>query len=298
MKIKYLPVALLLCVSLAGCSLALPEEEDSGSSAEPPAQQTFTDMSAGLMVSLYRRGEEWFERVTSQTIDEENCVAVWGDVSVGDVTVFSGECSGGGYLFQRSSDKIGTTETDGGAAMTATMDYDVYVNAALVTEEGECAFSFDTLTRDGSGEIVVEEQGVLYVMSYIGGSASAKSETKQEIRRSETLDGETKETVDTLTLTVTVTLNFRAVGSKWRILQYDRNGELLAATPVYEDGEGTFALAEGCDFLVGEETVGEETVRTLYQKEDGKFPRVEFFCDGGFGFLTKAFFAVSDPDGE
>ncbi len=283
MKIKYLALAILFaCMPLAGCSLAVPEAEEN-TNTEKPLKEEFTDMSTGLIVLLAERGEEGIEQITSEKIDDETCVALWLDYTAGKYGYFASGSSGDEYLFEGG---VNQHTFDSGATCSASgivyLNYDHFSDGYV---------ALDTLTRDESGELVRDSASAWWNLSNMGDHWSTAN-VKQEIKKSELINGEWTETVETLTLEVKVTVKMQEVGTDWRILQYGEDGNLLSAIPVSEKSEQSFALAEGCAFLVGEETVAGEKKRTIYEKKDGKFPTVDFFVDGGFGLLKRMEFAA------
>lgn len=284
MKIKCLSLAILFaCIPLVGCSLAVPEAEETNK--EEPLKEEFTDMCAGLMVVLYTDGEEGFEELTSTAFGDESCVALWLDYTAGEYGFFASGSSGDDYLF---AGNINENTADSGATCSASGT--VYLNAGLLDEH---FVSLDTLSRDENGDMARDNASTLWKMGSIV-EHSSTAESKQEIKKTELLNGEMTETVKTLTLRITLTVKMQEVGTDWRILQYGEDGELLCVTSVSETSEQSFPLAESCAFLVGEETVAGEKKRTIYEKKDGKFPTVDFFCDGGFGLLKRLEFEGSE----
>ena len=284
MKIKCLALAILFaCIPLVGCSLAVPEAEEN-TNHEEPIEEEFTDMCTGFMVVLYESGEEGFEELTSTAFGDETCVALWLDYTVGKYGVFASGSSGDDYLFEGN---IKENMADSGASCTTSGV--IYLNAEFCL--GDRLISLDPISRDENGELVREPSNLWGTNSMM--EHTSTQETKQEIKNTETVNGETKETVNTLTLRITLTVKMKEVGTDWRILQYGEDGELLCVTPVSETSEQFFTLAEGCAFLVGEETVAGEKKRTIYEYDQrkGKFPTVDFFTDGGFGLLKRVEFA-------
>lgn len=284
MRIKaFALAAVLACIPLVGCSLAVPEEEEKG---EELIGEAFTDMCAGLVFSLsngWATGD--FEQLTSEKIGDETCVALWLDYTYDRYGIFSSGISGNDYLFKGN---IVDHMEDSGSTCSASGE--IYLNAEL---GGDLCFSFDSLSRNEAGDLTSDGAACWYNTNGVG-EQTTTAETKQEIKQTETIDGETTVTTKTMTLRVSLTVKFLQVGTDWRILQYDEEGSLLSATPVSETGEGSFALAEGCAFLVSEETVAGEKRRTLYEREDGVFPAVEFFCDGGIGLLKRIEFTAKE----
>lgn len=282
MRIKVFALAAVLaCLPFVGCSLAVPEEEGKG---EEPIEENFTDMCAGLIFSLskgWTTGD--FEQLTSEKIGDETCVALWLDYTYDRYGILASGSSGNDYLFKGNI--VDHMEDSGG---TCTASGEIYLNAEL--GEGFC-FSLDSLSRNEAGDLTTDGSAYWYNTDNMMEQTST-AESKQEIKRTETIDGETTVTTKTMTLRVALTVKFHQVGTDWRILQYDGEGNLLSATPVSETDEGSFSLDENCAFLVGEETVAGEKKRTLYEKENGKFPAVEFFCDGGIGLLKRVSFSA------
>lgn len=284
MKIKFLALAAMLaCFPFVGCSLAVPEE---GDKEEEQYAETFTDMCTGLMVVLCKDGEEGFVELTSTAFGDENCVALWLDYTAGKYGFFASGSSGDDYLFEGGIDQ---NTADSGS--TCTVSGVVYLNAGLLNER---YLSLETLSRDENGELVRDSDSAMVWSTNSMGEHWSVAETKQEIKKTETVNGEVTETVKTLTLQVKITVKIMEVGTDWRILQYGGDGSLLSVTSVTEADEGSFALAEGCAFLVSEETVADGIRRTLYDREDGAFPSVGFFCDGGYGFLKRIVFTAKE----
>lgn len=283
MKIKFLALAAFcLCLPFAGCSLAVSDEENGNGEQ---TQETFTDACTGLVVMLY---DENYGLLTSETAGDENCIAFWIDYTAGgEYGVYASDGSGGDYLFDGSVNS-NHYEADTGVTASCSASGVVYLNAAIAEN---MYISLDALSRGENGELLREQNGTLWAIGDAMVEQTTTAKATQEIKKTETLNGESTESVETLTLTVTITVKIQEVGTDWRILQYAEDGSLLSAVCVSEENT-TFSLAEGCAFFVSEETVAGEVKRTLYEQEDGKLPSVDFFLDGGFGFLKKVSFTA------
>lgn len=273
-----------LVAAFGGCSLAVPEGENGGTT--PPNVKTeFEDCYVGQMLVIYDK--ETNEALTSETMGDETCVAYafkyvaeGFEYASGYVGFVDSDRSGDDYIMGMHNN---IEILDGGNRDTA--EITLYLN-----DEGheDKVYAFDSLMYDENGE-VVHDYGVGHTGSF--SSFSSKFEITQTITK--TVNGNTEEKF--LTLCVIMKVEVREVGTDWKILQYSDDGSLIKTDNVSVNDEMDFELLDNCAYIVQEETLSNGEKRRELKQIDHEENYINFYYDGGFGLLTNKPFKLIKP---
>lgn len=264
-----------LVAAFGGCSLAVPEGENGGTT--PPNVKTeFEDCYVGQMFVIYDK--ETNEILNSQTMGDETCVAYafkyvaeGFEYASGYVGFIDSDMSGNEYIMGMHNN---IDMSDGGEKNT--VEITLYLN-----DEGheDKIFAFDGLMYDENGE-VIHDYGVGHTGSF--SSFSSKFEITQTITK--TVNDIVTEKF--LTLCVIMNVEVREVGEDWKILQYRDNGSLIKTDSVTRYTDEDVQLDENCAYIIYEETLKDGTKRRVLNQLEYEENYINFYYDGGFGLLT------------
>lgn len=278
-KIKKLPFILglvsCLVMALGGCSLAVPEGEG-GDKIPPNVKTEFEDCYVGQMFSISDKNSG--DILTSETMGDETCVAYafkyvaeGFEYANGYVGCVDSDVSGDEYItYQHNTIEI----LDG--AEKHTVEITLCLNEDVQEDK---VFAFNNLLYDENGDVQIDYG--------IGNSGSFSSfSSKYEVTQTITKTVNDSVTEKSLTFCVMMTLEVKAVGKDWKILQYNEDGELIKIDEVSVDDEGDIQLDENCAYVVKEETLNDGTKRRELNQLEHEENYINFYYDGGFGLLT------------
>lgn len=288
-KLLVIILSFIALFSFSGCLVVPQDGTDNGTNIE--------EMFSGLMFTLYERGEEDFVSVTSSNFGDENCIAVYIEfTNRNGEKWFTSATSGDAYLNANGHNETVGEVDDGNIMRVSSQGSIVYCNPAYFSKD--VVFSMDEISRNVNGDIVRNKGTVISIPVSGIPEYTATNEFKQSVTFTQTVNGKSEEKTATYSLSVSLTLKMREVGTDWRIVQYDDEGQILENTSVTKEDAGDFKLKPNCDFVIAEEVFASgEVKRTLCEKENGKWNDIEFLFDGGFGILANSTFKLIEEGG-
>lgn len=287
-KLLVFILSFIALFSFSGCLVVPQDGTDNGTNIE--------EMFSGLMFTLYERGEDFFVPVTSATFGDENCIAVYIEyTNKNGEKWFTSAASGEKYLNADGHNETVGEVDDGNVMRISSVGNVIYFNSARFSTD--VVFSMDEISRNKTGDIVRDEGTVISIPASGISEYTATNEVKQSVTFTQTVNGKSEEKTETYSLSVTLTLKMREVGTNWRIVQNSDDGQMLENTSVTKDDAGDFEIKSDCAFVIAEEELASgEVKRTLCERQDGKWNDIEFLFDGGFGILENSTFKLIEEE--